>query len=73
MNLNCPLAQLAKPANWFQRALCRHLLADGRNQTVSLLRVRVIASILYFGAAALAVGIAMLLVAINALLGASYF
>jgi len=73
MNLNCPLVQLAVPANWFQRAVCRRILASGPDRVNVLLRVRVIASLLYFGAALLAVAMALLLVAIDSALDVSFF
>jgi hypothetical protein len=72
MNLICPLVRLAMPANWFQRAVCRHILGSGPDHINILLRVRVIASLLYFGAAVLAVGTAFLLVAIDSALGVSF-
>jgi len=71
--MNCWLIRLATPASRF-----KHAISIGRRPTLgadrgmAVFRVRLIASALYFGAAALAVAIILLLVAVDSALGVSF-
>lgn len=64
---------LGTPFNWVHRAICKLILSVKATFAARMLRVAIIASLLYFAAAVLAIGMAIVLATANAARGTWFF
>ncbi|CAN7769973.1 hypothetical protein LJR034_007592 [Caballeronia sp. LjRoot34] len=66
MKSTVPHTILGTPFNWLHRAICRPILSVKVTFAARMLRIAIIASLLYFAAAVLAIGMAIVLATADA-------
>ncbi|MFT4503181.1 hypothetical protein [Caballeronia sp. 15711] len=64
---------LGTPFHWVHRAICKLILSVKATFAARMLRIAIIASLLYFAAAVLAIGMAIVLATANAVRGIWFF